>query len=341
MNGDAAPDRSFVEDRAERARRTLPAELWAYLSGGAETGAALRRNRDALDAVALVPRVLVDVSEVACTATLLGHVLPCPIMLAPVGSLHTVHEQGAAGVQRTAESAGVAYALGSALPDAGALRVAPGACALFQLYVDGDQDWLHEQCAAAIDRGYSGIVITVDAPVFPVRPADVRTGNHAALRSVRDTGTHRRSFDWAALRRLVVAHPGIPFFIKGIQDPDDAVRARDLGVAGIHVSNHGGRQFDQGAGTLALLGPIARALDGSATLIVDGGFETGNDVLKALALGADVVALGRAYLYAYALDGETGLAAYLSALRGQIRTNMALLGTPTLADLRGLRVLRR
>ncbi|RZS78392.1 alpha-hydroxy acid oxidase [Pigmentiphaga kullae] len=341
MNGDPAPDRSFTEDRAERARRTLPAELWAYLSGGAETGAALRRNRDALDAVALVPRVLVDVTDIACSASLLGRELLLPVMLAPVGSLHLVHEQGAAGAQRAAESAGIAYALGSALPDAGALRVPPRACGLFQLYVDGNQDWLDEQCAAAVDRGYSGLIVTVDAPVFPVRPADVETGNHAALRSVRDTSAHRRSFDWTALRRLIAAHPGIPFFIKGIQDPDDAVRARDLGVAGVYVSNHGGRQFDQGAGTLALLGPIARALDGSATLVVDGGFETGNDVLKALALGADVVALGRACLYAYALDGETGLAAYLSALRRQILTNMALLGTPTLADLRGLRVLKR
>lgn len=323
---------------AERAKAALPAGLWAYLEGGAEAEAALRRNRRALDELALVPRQLVDVSHVDPSTSFLGRHLALPLLLAPVGSLHRLHEEGVRGLGDVADRTGIAWSAGSALPEAETLDVSGMGTALYQIYIEGDGDWLALQCRNAIARGYRAVILTVDAPVFPARRRDLETGNHASGRQRDGTSVFRKAFTWDGLAVLLEGNRDIPVILKGIQDPRDAVRACEAGVAAVYLSNHGGRQFDQGCGAAEMIAPVAEALGGRIPLIVDGGFHSGADVLKALALGADVVGLGRACLYPYAAEGPAGLSAFLSDLGEQIHTNMTLLGTPRLADLRKLRV---
>lgn len=323
---------------AERAKAALPAGLWAYLEGGAEAEAALRRNRRALDDLALVPRLLVDVSQVDPSTSFLGSHLALPLLLAPVGSLHRLHEEGVEGLGTAAERAGIAWSAGSALPNAAGLDVSSTGSAFYQIYIEGDGDWLARQCRDAIARGYRAVIITADAPVFPARRRDLETGNHASDRRWDGTSIFRKTFTWDGLAALIERNRDIPIILKGVQDPRDALRACEAGVVAVYLSNHGGRQFDQGCGAVELIAPVAEALDRRIPLIVDGGFHSGADVLKALALGADIVGLGRACLYPYAAEGPTGLSAFLSDLGEQIRTNMTLLGAPRLAHLRELSV---
>lgn len=323
---------------AERAKATLSAGLWAYVEGGSETEAALRRNRRALDELALIPRLLADVSQVDPSTSFLASRLALPLLLAPVGSLHRLHDDGIDGLGEAANRSGIAWSAGSALPNAATLEVSGKGAAFYQIYIEGDADWLDLQCRNAIGRGYSGVIITADAPVFPARRRDLETGNHASGRQQDGTSVFRKTFTWDRLAALIKSNQNIPIILKGVQDPRDAVRALEAGVAAIYLSNHGGRQFDQGCGIAELIAPTVEALGGRIPLIVDGGFHSGADVLKALALGADIVGLGRACLYPFAAEGSAGLSAFLSDLGEQIRTNMTLLGAPRLADLRNLSV---
>lgn len=322
---------------ARLAQQALAPGLWAYLSGGSETEAALRRNRQALEATALVPRVLADVAAVDHSARLFGHRLRLPVLLAPVGSVDRLHAQGPAGVRRAAEDHGVPYCIGSALPGASHVAASERVPAFFQLYVDGDEAWLRQQCEQAGQRGYKAVILTVDAPVFPVRRRDVETGNHAAGRSRGATSPWRQALGWAEIERLVAAMPGLPIIVKGVQDARDASRACEAGAAAVYASNHGGRQFDQGPGMLDLLPSLRDAVASRVPLIVDGGFASANDVIKALVAGADLVGLGRAHLYPFAAGGASLLGRYLESLSQQLATNMALLGCRSIAELREIR----
>lgn len=321
---------------AESAQTALSPELWAYLAGGSETETALQRNRQALAKLALLPRVLADVSQVDQSVHFLGVRLASPLLLAPVGSLHLLHADSIAGVQGAAEQVGIGYGIGAALADARSVRA--GRAAFYQIYAEGDVSWLREEVAAARERGFAAVIITVDAPVFPIRRRDVETGNHAASRHHDGTSVFRRSLTWDGLAQVISSSGGFPVIVKGVQDPRDVLLAADAGAGAVYLSNHGGRQFDQGPGAVDLIRPAAETLGGRVPLIVDGGFESGNDVLKALALGADLVALGRAFLHPFAAAGASGLAAFLGDLQDEISTNLALLGAARIADVRDLRV---
>ncbi len=317
----------------------LSAELWAYLAGGSETETALRRNRSAFERLAMIPRILVDTQELDMSVSFLGKVLSSPIMLAPVGSLHLLHDSGFTGICQAAVQEHVSYAGSSNVPQVKTSQVSAESSAFYQLYVDGDDEWLSEQCTSAIQRGASGVIITVDTPVFPVRYRDVVTQNHASMRNLNGSNPYRHGLSWEVITRLIRNHPSIPILIKGIQDVNDAVHAYDCGAAAVWVSNHGGRQYDQGPATIDLLPAISSALNKRIPLIVDGGFRSGNDVLKALALGADIIAIGRAYLYPFALGGTTLLVQYLQDLKKQISTNMTLLGVNTLKELANINII--
>lgn len=315
-------------------------ELTAYVDGGAETETTLRRNRHALDTLAWLPRVLNDVSSPDPSSTLFGTLWELPVLLAPVGSLHLLQSDSVRGAAAVAQRHGVGYAAGSAVPESSRLQVPAGSRGVYQLYVEGDAEWVRSQVLSARDRGFSAVIITVDAPVFPVRRRDVAADNHAADRSKSGTSAHRKQFTWQGFEQLVRDTPGLPLILKGIQHPDDALRAFDAGAAAIYLSNHGGRQLDHGPGAIDLVAPVAKVIGGRIPLIVDGGFASGIDVLKAIAAGADAVGIGRAWLHPYAEGGQEGLSAWLTTLAAQVRTAMALLGTPTLADVRRIELLK-
>lgn len=321
---------------AAAARSALSAELWAYVVGGAEHETVLARNRSSLDRVMLLPRMLQNVASVDLSTQVSGQALRLPVWLAPVGSVHRLHAHGHLGVRQAAESAGIGYSIGSALPESGAITASTETPAWFQLYIDGDQAWTLEQCQQARARGFGGVVITVDAPVFPVRQRDVATGNHAAERFSRGTSVWRKAFSWDELGQLIAELDGFPVIVKGLQDPRDAEKACALGVAAVWASNHGGRQWDHGPGMAELIAPLRAAMPAQVPLIVDGGFHRAEDVLKALALGADLVALGRACLLPLIAAGREGLQEYLQTLALQLQAQMTLLGCRNLVALRDL-----
>ncbi|MCU5772495.1 alpha-hydroxy-acid oxidizing protein [Erwiniaceae bacterium BAC15a-03b] len=326
--------KSLVRDYQLAARHCLPEGTFAYLAGGAEQENVLRRNQQALQSLTLAPRVLRDVSTVSTGVDFLGHQLRTPLLLAPVGSLHLIHPEAASGVAAAARRRGIAYAIGSALPDAEQHVAEGGDCGWFQLYINGDAQWLQEQCRAAQRRGYSGVILTVDVPLFPVRRRDAASANHAARRSQQIPPLFRRNFTWQGLQQLIAACPDIPFMVKGIQDQRDAQLACEAGVAAIYLSNHGGRQWDHGPAAIDLLAPVVRRVGGATRIIVDGGFASGSDVVKALALGADLVAIGRGYLYPYAAGGEALLTAWLEETEQEMITAMTLLGAADCAALK-------
>ena len=322
---------------AERAALKLSPELLAYVAGGAETETTLRRNRHALDTTALIPRLLEDVSAIDTTAGVLGMRLSLPVLLAPVGSLHLLHADGLDGAAAAAHRHGVCFAAGCVVRGASEWVVPPGTTAVYQLYVEGDDDWVLEQCRVAEQRGFSGVAITADAPVFPVRRRDIHAGNHAADRSKAGTSLYRKCFTWRSFERIARELPELRLILKGVQDPDDAQRAYDAGASAVYVSNHGGRQLDHGQGAIDLVAPVARVLKGRLPLIVDGGFTSGLDVLKALVAGADLVGIGRSYLYPYAAGGGDLLSQYLSELDSELRTAMALVGASSIAQLKSIK----
>lgn len=346
-----APESSVLQDRGgeegaapgafstlhaivEAAHARLPDEAWTYLIGGAGTESTLRRERHALDAIALRPRVLRDVSQIDASSDWCGQRTRLPILLAPVGSVHRMHPGGAVASAQAAARFGVAYALSSvAQADPTAVATAAGdSPSFYQIYVDGDDDWLDERALLAAGAGYDGIIFTVDVPVFARRERDIAGQGYAASRSEAPPNMHRSGLSWDTLRRFRQRHD-IPVIIKGIGGAEDAELACDLGATAVYVSTHGGRQLDSGLGAMEILPEVVAAVRGRSKVIVDGGFRRGTDIVKAIACGADAVGLGRLAAYGLAADGTAGVLRVLELLEKEIGVALALLGVPRLADL--------
>jgi isopentenyl diphosphate isomerase/L-lactate dehydrogenase-like FMN-dependent dehydrogenase len=327
-----------IEDAA---REALDPKVWDYLTGGAGTEATLRRNRAALDALVLRPRVLRDVSQRRADTSFLGIPLALPVMLAPVGTIGLFDPDGASACARAAERAGSAAFVGllsvPGLEDVAA--AAPAAPLIFQHYVRGDRDWTLGLFKRAEAAGYRALCITVDSPVDGIRERDLRNRfdrsgmqdrpNLGAAYARRDL---QATLTWADVAWLAERTP-LPLVIKGITDPEDARLAVEAGAAAIVVSNHGGRQLDHQAGTIEVLGPVVAAAGGRLEVAVDGGFVRGADVVKALALGAGAVLIGKAMCLALAAGGEDALAARLERLRAEILNTLALLGVNAPGEL--------
>ncbi len=318
------------------AERALSREIWGYLVGGAETETTVARNRAALDSLALRPRVLRDVSAVSAAAAFLGHRLRLPVVLAPVGSLESFHQEAGAAVARAASGFGVPFLLSSvsqpSLEDAA--RAAGAGPRIFQLYVRGDGPWVDDHVARAIDAGYDAFCLTVDTAHYSRRERDIANRFVKPWRANPDRAAmaFQAALNWDDVRRFKDRH-AIPLILKGIATAEDAALAAELGAEFVYVSNHGGRQLDHGLGTMAMLPEIVAALRGRARIIVDGGFSRGTDIVKAIALGADLVGLGRLYLYGLAAAGAAGIGRVLELLEDEIRVALGLLGVTKLAEL--------
>jgi glycolate oxidase len=315
------------------ARARLNRNIWNYLVGASETETSARRNRLAIDTLALKPRVLRDVTQVDISATFAGEELSLPIILAPIGSLESFDPDGGAAAARAAAESGIITCLSSVSePGLEATAAAADGPKIFQLYVRGDEEWIDDHVQRAVAAGYTAFCLTVDTAHYSRRERDL-ANRFVKYWRTRATGRNfQAALNWKDVERFKEKHD-IPLLLKGIMTVEDAERAVDLGVDGIWVSNHGGRQLDHTEGTTDVLPRIAAAVDGAAGIIIDGGFWRGTDIVKALALGADAVALGRFTGMALGAAGADGLVRAIDLLAEEMETAMALMGLNSLSHL--------
>jgi isopentenyl diphosphate isomerase/L-lactate dehydrogenase-like FMN-dependent dehydrogenase len=316
------------EELIREARRRLPQGAWDYLVGGSESETTLRRNRRAFDRIAFRPRILVDVSKIDTSVSFLGHKLRIPAILAPIGSLQVFDPEGAVAVTRAASEFGIMHCVSTAtLPALEETAAATKTPKIFQLYVHGDDKWVEDLIRRVKDADYKGFALTVDVAHYSRRERPMITRYVPPTRRV-GTAPDRRwqaSLTWNTMDRIRDL-AGLPFMLKGVQTAEDAEIAVQHGVDYIWVSNHGGRQIDHGLGSLDTLPEIAQAVGGKAKIIVDGGVQRGSDILKAVALGADVVALGRLQGWGLAAAGQAGVVRMLEILEDELISAMGLTG---------------
>jgi len=321
-----------MHEIVQKARQKLNHDAWDYIVGGTETETTLRRNRASIDALAFRPRVLRDVSQIDLSTEFLGNTLRLPVLLAPVGSLELFSENAAADAVRAAGEFGVAHMLSSiCAPGLEAVaKAAPNTQRLFQLYVHGDPAWVDDVAARAVHEGYSAFCLTVDSALYSRRERDLAKRN--IRRSVVPGREHQATLTWKDVDRLK-SNLSIPLILKGIMTAEDAELAVEHGVDMIYVSNHGGRQLDHGLGAMDALPEIVKIVNGRAKIMIDGGFNRGTDIVKAIACGADMVGLGRMQCYALAADGIAGVVRMLELLEIEIRICMGLLGVNSFKEL--------
>lgn len=322
-----------IHELVAAARAELDPGAWDFIVGGSETETTLRRNRSALDAIAFRPRVLRDVSRIDCSRYVLGTRLRLPLLLAPIGN--QTYGGGPQAAAAAAKAFGCGYMFSSVNAQSTIEEIAtvgPDGGVTYQLYVRGDDDWVKSQVDRAVSVGCAAFCVTVDTPVISRRERDLANRYTSDRRRHFDGAMMQASFDWAKLERLRANCP-LPLIVKGIQDPDDARRAMELGVDTIYLSNHGGRQQDHVLGTLELLPEIVDAVAPHAKVIVDGAILRGSDIAKAIALGADQVGIGKLFCLALAAAGEAGVARMLELLEDELIVCMSLTGVAQLDDL--------
>lgn len=312
----------------QEARRKLNQADWDYLTGGAESETTMRRNRLAFDRLGFRPRVLRNVAEIDPSTTFLGQTLRIPVLIAPVGSLQLFHPDGAAGMTRAAAEFGVTHVVSSSTePSFEATAAASPQPKIFQLYVNGDMAWVEEVLGRVKRAGYFALTITVDLARYGrrERPLLSGSGRPRGAEGMTPERTHLASLDWDKLDLIKEVWDGT-LIAKGIQTGEDAELAVEHGIDVVWVSNHGGRQIDHGMGTMDTLPEIVDAVAGRARIVVDGGVQRGGDILKAIALGADVVAIGKLQGWALAAAGPAGVVRMLENLEDELVTTMGLCG---------------
>ena len=322
-----------LHEFVKAAKIKLSPNIWDYLIGGTESETTVKRNRQAIDSLAFRPRVLRDVSRIDCTGTLLGRKLRLPVLLAPVGSLESFDPGGAATAAKAADAFGVPIMVSSVThPGLEATAEATSGPKIFQLYVRGDEAWTDDFVRRARDAGYDAFCFTVDTAVYSRRERDIAKRFIKPWRQ-RATGQFfQAGLNWDHVKRFKDKHD-LPLILKGVATAEDADLACAHGAAAVYVSNHGGRQLDHGRGTIEVLPEVVEAVGGRAEVIIDGGFSRGTDILKALALGARAVSLGRLYCYGLAAAGEAGVFHVLELLETEMATSLGLLGITDLAGL--------
>ena len=333
MPPSAAEDFLNLHEFVRAARVHLDQFAWDYLVGGVESETTLKRNRLAIDSLAFRPRVLVDVRKVDTTARFFGRATRLPVALAPVGSLQSFHPDAGSAVARAGGDFGVPMFL-SSVSEPG-LEVAAKAGTgpkVFQLYVRGDDDFILDHMKRAEDAGYDAFCITVDTAVLSRRERDIAKRWRKPWQRRLSGMEYQAALDWATLER-VRAKNRMKLIIKGVATAEDARQACEMGIEGVYVSNHGGRQLDHGRGSLDVLPEVVDAVAGRAKVLIDGGFSRGADIVKALALGADTVCLGRLYLYGLAAAGAEGVVRLLELLEDEMQRTLALLGATALSSL--------
>ena len=315
------------------ARRNVTPYTWNYLSGGSESETTLRRNRLGLDSLAFRPRVLRDVDEIDPSASFLSHPLRIPVLMAPIGTIHSFVPEGAVAVSRAAHSFGTVNFVSSATePSLEETALAAPNPKFYQMYVWGDMKWVEERLDRVRKAGYKALTLTVDSDYYGAHERQLIRGWIPQAVQQKEGKEYQRSLTWDtmdAIREL----GDLPFILKGVVAAEDAVTAVEHGASAVYISNHGGRQLDHGQGSIDVLREIVAAVNGQAEIIIDGGFVRGTDVLKAIALGANAVAIGKLQGWALAAAGEGGLLRALEILEEEIKRDMGLLGITRLDEI--------
>ena len=316
---------------------------WAYLAGGAMDESTLRANVAAFRRWTFRPRVLVDVGEVSTATTVLGVPVSLPVLVAPVAMHRLYHPDGELATARAAAAEDTVFCT-STMTTYSHNEIAdavPGLHQWAQLYVLSDEGATRAHLEEAVAAGCSAIVLTVDTPVLGRRERDARTGfavpadvplpyaaallGNVAHSPATQAGLFSASLTWRDIEWIAAATK-LPVLLKGIVTQEDALLAVEHGAAGVIVSNHGGRQLDGAPATLDALEEVADAVAGRIEVLFDGGVRRGSDAVKALALGAQAVLVGRPAIWGLAVDGEAGVRRVLSLLREEIANTLALLG---------------
>jgi glycolate oxidase len=320
------------------AKTRLSAHAWDFIAGGAETETTVIRNRHALDAIALRPRVLRNVEDAGPGVSFIGTRQRLPVLLAPLASMTDIDPEGALPVAYAAAQFGCLMLVSSVThPSLEEVARAAGEQFAFQLYTDGDESWVLDTARRAVDAGCKALCLTVDVPTFGRRERSIHRRQAIAGRpfgSLRTGEIHRGRADWGLVEQLK-KRLHVPLIVKGIQTAEDAESALGHGVDVIYVSNHGGRQLDHGRGAIDILPEIVSAVRGRAEIVVDGGFVRGTDILKAVAKGAAMVGLGKLQALALGAAGEQGVVRMLQIIETELRVTMQLLGVSRCSELDG------
>ncbi len=321
------------EEIIQMARRRLEQGVWDYLVGGAESETTMRRNRLAFDQIAFRPRVLRDISSIDPSTTFLGQKLRIPVVLAPVGSLQVFDPEGGIASTKAAAEFGISHVLSSVTePSLEDVMGSVDYPKMFQLYVHGDWGWIEDIIGRVVEAGYKSLCVTVDVQYYSRRERVMVERYTQPTRRVFRDPKYAASLTWELMDKIREL-AGLPFMIKGIATVEDAMLAVEHKVDVIWVSNHGGRQLDHGLGSMDVLPEIVEAVNGKADIIVDGGVQRGSDVLKAIALGAKAVAIGKLQAWGLAADGTAGVVSMLEILEDEIISAMGLLGITSMDQM--------
>ena len=328
-----SPEFLSNEEVIQQARRNMGQAAWDYLVGGSESETTMRRNRLGFDLLAFRPRILVDVSNIDMSTTLLDHQLRIPVLLAPVGGLVRFTPDGGIAAAQAASEFGILQAVSQVAghPFQDVAAATPDA-KVFQLYVHGDWNWITHILDQLKAAGYAGLCLTVDSARGSRRERPMVHGSAPPRGTGVFDGPHQASLTWDTMDRIR-DYAGLPFYLKGVATAEDAKLAVEHGVDVVWVSNHGGRQLDQSQSTIETLPEIAEAVGGNARIVLDGGVVRGADVVKALALGADAVAVGKLQGWGLGAGGKDGLLQTLEILEDEVLRVMALLGVSSVDQL--------
>lgn len=342
-----------LSDFEALARERIPRMAFEYISGGAADEITLRWNREAFDRIRLRPRILVDVSKLDTRVTLFGQEMPFPILLAPTAYHRLVHPEGELATVKGAGAAG-ATLIASMLATTTIEEMAKVSSRplWFQTYILKDRGFTRDLVQRAEATGCKALCVTVDSPVVGVRNRDQRARfalppemERANLKGLMRPGGNLRppegdiytpildaSMTWKEIDWLR-SFARVPVLLKGVLNPDDAEQAVKAGASGIIVSNHGARNLDTVPATIDVLPEITGRVAGRIPVLMDSGVRRGTDVLKALALGATAVLIGRPYLYGLGVAGQEGVRRVVNILQTEFRIAMALAGRPSLLSI--------
>ena len=339
-----------VHEYEAAAREVLSPMAFGYANGGSGDEVTVRANREAFDRWRFLPRVLRGLREVSPATTVLGQEVSLPVLIAPSGLHRLAHDDGELATARAARDAGTIYTMSTASTVPMETVAAEAGPWWFQLYVYRDREISRDLIARAAAAGASALVVTVDVPLLGRREADernrftlppgvamvnLRVPDHQRLPVPDEDGgsgltdyigaTWESALSWDDLDWLASISP-LPVIPKGILHPDDAVLAFEHGAQAVIVSNHGGRQLDSAIASLDALPAVVAAVEGRGEVLLDGGVRRGTDVLKALALGARAILIGRPVWWALAVNGEAGVRHVLELLRAELTLDMLLCG---------------
>ncbi len=346
-----------IEDLETQAAEIIPSGGFGYISGGSETENTMRRNETAFETVDIVPRVLTGVLNPSTKTSILGIDIALPVIVAPAAAHGLAHVSAEAGTARGAAAAGTIMSVSnyasSTLADIA--KAGKGAPQWFQLYLSKDDDFNRKIIQQAENLGYDAIILTVDAPIGGYRISDVRNNfkfplemPNVAKTTIKTKGQGISSIFAASKNDLtpydvmwVKSQTSLPVIVKGIQHPDDAELVIASGADAIWVSNHGGRQLDGAPGAFEMLPEIAQRVNKRVPIIFDSGIRRGQHIFKAIASGADVVAIGRPVIYGLALGGWRGVFDVFEWLEQDLKRVMWLAGAQTVDEIKDVELRQR